>query len=104
MTTPPRQNPYLALALPVALLAGALTIGFWTLDHIRVARAAPSPPRCGCSPERIPQKRLPGSRKKSATEQGLRGQSVGLPTQARRGVRPKSGAAKKGTALRRRRP
>ncbi|MET7245252.1 hypothetical protein ABZT49_18015 [Methylobacterium sp. EM32] len=39
MTTPPRQNPFLALALPVALLAGALTIGFWTLDHIRVTRA-----------------------------------------------------------------
>ncbi|WP_171070318.1 hypothetical protein [Methylobacterium terricola] len=39
MTTPPRQNRFLALALPVALLAGALVIGFSTLDHIRVARA-----------------------------------------------------------------
>jgi hypothetical protein len=39
MTTPPRQNQYLALALPIALLAGALTAGFLTLDHIRVTRA-----------------------------------------------------------------
>ncbi|WP_156311863.1 hypothetical protein [Methylobacterium platani] len=39
MTTPPRQNRFLALALPVAFLAGALTAGFWTLDHIRIGRA-----------------------------------------------------------------
>ncbi|BCM87337.1 hypothetical protein [Methylobacterium indicum] len=39
MTTPPRQNRFLALALPIGLLAGTLAIGFWTLDHIRVTRA-----------------------------------------------------------------
>ncbi|BAQ46272.1 MULTISPECIES: hypothetical protein [Methylobacterium] len=39
MTTPPRQNRFLALALPIGLLAGTLAIGFWTLDQIRITRA-----------------------------------------------------------------
>jgi hypothetical protein len=38
MTTPPRQNRFLALAYPIAFLAGALVIGFWTLDEIRINR------------------------------------------------------------------
>jgi hypothetical protein len=39
MTTLPRQNRLLALALPVVLLGGALWLGFWTLDEVRVVRA-----------------------------------------------------------------
>ncbi|WP_167858413.1 hypothetical protein [Methylobacterium nonmethylotrophicum] len=39
MTTPPQENRILALAYPIALLAGALAIGFWTLDEIRITRS-----------------------------------------------------------------